>query len=159
MNTEIKDQAIVVCRTLYCRLAEEFPKTKHRLPKKGSKNYERWIKDAELLLGKDKAEFEDVVSVINWVFDGGSDSFWIPNIRSVKKLRQHFDRLLIQRDIELKRFPQIHSVTREMEFPDNWRAIIKRKYPSALIPTNPMNLPEHIKKELNGNAEQKLTTT
>lgn len=163
MSNELQDQSRVICRHLYGKLEIAFPNTKHLLPKKGTAPYERWIKEAELLLRRDKADFEDVISVINWIFDGGNDGFWVPNVRSTQKLRKHFDRLLMQRDRDLKRNIHTHDPPQKNPpqiFPDDWRDIVLLSYPKAVLPSNPMNLPTQVKKELftNGTTQQIAAT-
>ena len=53
-----------------------------------------WSNDIRLLIEKDQRTYEEVEAVIKYCQSDGC--FWIPNILSGKKLREKFDRLVIQ---------------------------------------------------------------
>jgi hypothetical protein len=68
-------------------------------PEQPEPNWQNWCKDIELFLKKSKATNEEIKTVINYAHDpmNATDKFsWIPNLRSPKKLREHFERILLQ---------------------------------------------------------------
>lgn len=56
-----------------------------------------WIAEADRMVRLDKRDRREIAAVIDWVFTDPAGAFWIPNIRSVPKLRIQFDRLRQQR--------------------------------------------------------------
>lgn len=68
-------------------------------PEQSEPNWQNWCKDIDLFLRKLKPTNEQIKQVINFAHDpaNASDKFsWIPNLRSPKKLRQHFEQILLQ---------------------------------------------------------------
>jgi hypothetical protein len=59
-----------------------------------------WAHEADLMLCIDKRSWEDVGSLIEWCQD---DLFWRANILSMKKLREKFDQLTLNRKREGER--------------------------------------------------------
>ena len=60
---------------------------------------QNWCKEIDLLIRIDKAKPEDIKTVINHAHDPKNSTgkfSWIPNLRSPKKLREHFKTILIQ---------------------------------------------------------------
>lgn len=51
-----------------------------------------WATTADLILGRDKRDFEEVCRVIRWT---QADQFWFKNIRSMDSLRRQYDRLVL----------------------------------------------------------------
>lgn len=69
-------------KELYQYVLEEKPKT--RKP-----DFQKWSKDFDLILRKDERSLEDLKNVIDWIFNGNSNSsnFWKKNIASPGALR------------------------------------------------------------------------
>jgi hypothetical protein len=68
-------------------------------PNQQEPNWQNWCKDIDLFLRKVKPEKTDIKKVIDWAHDpdNSTDKFsWIPNLRSPKKLREHFEKILLQ---------------------------------------------------------------
>lgn len=68
-------------------------------PKQKEPNWQNWCKDIDLFLRKVEPSREDIKLVIDWAHDPANetDKFsWIPNLRSPKKLREHFEKILLQ---------------------------------------------------------------
>lgn len=68
-------------------------------PKQQEPNWQNWCKDLDLFLRKVKPTKEEIKLVIDWAHDpeNSTDRFsWIPNLRSPKKLREHFEKILLQ---------------------------------------------------------------
>lgn len=62
-------------------------------PAKRETSIRRWAQDIDRMLRLDGRSAEDVASVIEWC---QADSFWRGNILSGAKLREQFDRLIVQ---------------------------------------------------------------
>jgi len=72
-----------------------------RVPKLKAKAFKRWIKEADLLLRKDKRSLKEAIAVMRWCQDS---EFWRPNILSVAKFREKYTTLKLQyKADELKR--------------------------------------------------------
>lgn len=56
-------------------------------------NYQSWANDFHLMFDVDKRSKRNVMKLIDWT---QKDPFWCSNILSPKKLRQQFDRLMLQ---------------------------------------------------------------
>ena len=69
-------------KKLYQYVLEEKPKT--RKP-----DFQKWSKDFDLILRRDERSLEDLENVIDWIFNGDSNSsnFWKKNISSPGALR------------------------------------------------------------------------
>lgn len=69
-------------KKLYQYVLEEKPKT--RKP-----DFQKWSKDFDLILRRDERSLEDLENVIDWIFNGDSNSsnFWKKNIASPGALR------------------------------------------------------------------------
>jgi hypothetical protein len=68
-------------------------------PKQQEPNWQNWCKDIDLFLRKVKPTKEEIKKVIDWAHDPGNSTekfSWIPNLRSPKKLREHFEKILLQ---------------------------------------------------------------
>lgn len=69
------------------------------IPEQNEPNWQNWCNDIDLFIRKMKPTNEEIKTVINYAHDpeNATDKFsWIPNIRSPKKLRQHFETILLQ---------------------------------------------------------------
>jgi hypothetical protein len=64
----------------------------------------KWAKELERAIRLDGRTKEKLLSVIDWIHDGNG-TFWIPNIKSGKKLRDQFDTLWFQMDHSKPRIP------------------------------------------------------
>lgn len=75
-------------------------------PNQNEPNWQNWCKDIALFLRVDKPSNEEIKTVINFAHDSSNatDKFsWIPNLRSPKKLREHFEKILLtvnQKDLK-----------------------------------------------------------
>lgn len=56
-------------------------------------NYQSWANDFHLIFDVDKRSKRDVMKLIDWT---QKDAFWCSNILSPKKLRKHFDELILK---------------------------------------------------------------
>ena len=56
----------------------------------------KWIADIEKAIRIDKRSKEELLNVIDWIYNSKEGNFWIPNIMSGKKLREKFDTLEAQ---------------------------------------------------------------
>lgn len=68
-------------------------------PNNKKPNFQNWCIDVERMLRIDKRSPEDTKKVINFAHDpqNSTDKFsWIPNLRSPKKLREHFTAILLK---------------------------------------------------------------
>lgn len=68
-------------------------------PEQNEPNWQTWCKDIDLFLRKMNPTNEEIRTVINYAHDpaNATDKFsWIPNLRSPKKLREHFEQILLQ---------------------------------------------------------------
>ncbi len=72
----------------------------------------KWAKDIDLAIRKDNRIKQQLIDAINWIHDDGAGSFWIPNIKSGKKLRQQFDTLTAQRNTSI---PKVSARERALE--------------------------------------------
>jgi hypothetical protein len=99
-NKEIKtskkfdddSQEMKICRYFYSVLLRSDPKL-------NEPNWQNWCKDIDLFLRKIKPTREEIKQVIDYAHDpvNSTDKFsWIPNLRSPKKLREHFKTILLQ---------------------------------------------------------------
>jgi len=68
-------------------------KLKEIKPDMKAPNIDKWIKDMDLLLRRDKRNPQDVEKVIDWVVN---DPFWSSNVMCPAKLREKFDKLELQ---------------------------------------------------------------
>jgi len=66
---------------------------RENLPNFKEPNLQTWADEIRLLIERDKRTIEDINFLIDWC---QKDRFWKTNILSPTKLREHFDRLLIQ---------------------------------------------------------------
>ena len=57
-------------------------------------NPESWAVDIERMLRIDKRTEQEAAQIINWIYHEGH--FWIPNIRSGRKLREKYETMLLQ---------------------------------------------------------------
>ena len=58
-------------------------------------NPKAWVKDIELAIRIDGRSKDALIRCIDWIYHGGG-SFWIPNIKSGKKLREQYDTMDMQ---------------------------------------------------------------
>jgi hypothetical protein len=62
-------------------------------------NYQKWCLDFDYIMRIDKRSASDIQKIINYAHNpvNSSDKFsWIPNVRSPKKVREHFTTILLQ---------------------------------------------------------------
>lgn len=78
----------LLARFLEKNIAENNPK----FPESESQR-QRWAKDIDLMIRKDKLDVDDIAEVIEWC---QQDSFWRSNILSGKKLREKYQQLSIR---------------------------------------------------------------
>tara|TARA_R110001632_G_scaffold1663_3_gene7271 strand:+ start:1286 stop:1978 length:693 start_codon:yes stop_codon:yes gene_type:complete len=62
-----------------------------------SSKYTSWIKDIDLAIRLDNRKKENLLRCIDWIYSNDpKGDFWKPNIKSGKKLREHYDTMEIQ---------------------------------------------------------------
>ena len=72
------------------------PRIAERYDGAGARKLAGWEKDLEKLIRLDGASEGEVAAVISWAHKADPSGFWKPNLLSGGKIRQHFDRLIIQ---------------------------------------------------------------
>lgn len=70
-------------------LEREIAKNNPKFPQ-SEQQRQRWAKDIDLMLRRDKIEADDIAAVIDWC---QKDKFWCSNILSGKKLREKYQQL------------------------------------------------------------------
>lgn len=70
-----------------------FSKIKNNNDNAKEPNYQSWAKDFHLIFDVDGRSKRDVMLLIDWT---QKDPFWYSNILSPKKLRKHFDELILK---------------------------------------------------------------
>ena len=68
-------------------------------PSQKEPNWQNWCLEIAAFIKKENPSNDEIKLVINFAHDpdNSTDKFsWIPNLRSPKKLRQHFDQILLQ---------------------------------------------------------------
>lgn len=68
-------------------------------PKAKEPNFEAWTNDVRLMRERDERSHKEICALFRWA---QQHSFWRGNILSPKALREHWDRLTIQRQTELE---------------------------------------------------------
>jgi phage replication O-like protein O len=69
-------------------------------------NLQKWSRDIDLMIRKDKRKPKRIAEVIKWC---QTNEFWQKNILSCKKLRDHFDRLELEMSSKLKWDPDLEE--------------------------------------------------
>lgn len=59
-------------------------------------DWSKWVKDIELAIRLDKRTKDELINLINWIYNSKKGEFWISNILSGKKLREKYDSINIQ---------------------------------------------------------------
>lgn len=59
-------------------------------------DWNKWVKDIELAIRLDKRTKDELINLINWIYNSKKGEFWIQNILSGKKLREKYDSINIQ---------------------------------------------------------------
>jgi|GEM_PF-6126735 len=54
-----------------------------------------WLKDIDLAMRVDERKEDELIIIIDWIYSEGS--FWIPHVRSGKKLREKYDTMFSQK--------------------------------------------------------------
>jgi len=119
-KSRISDEADVLAKRL-------FEHIRKRKPNIATPNHMAWGLDMNRLLTIDKRTVEEVEDVIDWC---QTDSFWMNNILSPFKLRQHFDRLQLQMSTDF-RFKRMKALQRVKSGPT-----AAQKYMEKLNETN-----------------------
>lgn len=70
-----------------------FEEIKKRNPEHKKPNLQNWSKEIDLMIRLDKREPKKIYEAIKWA---QSDPFWQQNILSTKKLRDHYDKIVIK---------------------------------------------------------------
>jgi len=69
-------------------------------------NLENWANEVRLMCDRDGRTHEGIHNMINMIFDDGGiydGSFWRTNIMSIKKLRQQYDKVMVQISLAYKK--------------------------------------------------------
>lgn len=72
---------------------------KARVPSFSSKAFATWVREAKLLIGRDKRPLDEAIAVLRWALD---DEFWKANILSFPKFRKQYTQLKLNREREKK---------------------------------------------------------
>lgn len=90
-DTNTDSDSYIISKYLLDKILERNPD--HKKP-----NLMNWAKDADKLLRIDKRDKREACEIIAWC---QKDSFWQNNILSIRKLREHYDKLKLKRQSEL----------------------------------------------------------
>jgi len=118
---------------LISNLLDYNPAYTSQVPKKGTELYNKWLKQTRLLIDKDKACFDDIMDVVDWIkdYEGNNGFTWINNIRSTKKLRDKFPQLLGQMKQDKK------SKDKGMLAVEKYRKVLDKESDNGIDDFNP----------------------
>jgi len=80
------EKPMVLATMLFTWMKKNNPNTK-------APNMQKWAKEFDLMLEKDKRTFDQIKTIIEF---SQNDAFWKSNILSPEKLRKQFDQLLLK---------------------------------------------------------------